>query len=205
MDKLKEKRHHARINHNTMATLESLEKGAKENNRMLNFSDDGLYFESDQLLRPGAKVFIRIDNSPHSQTGSYKCHHVKIKWGKRLKNSPYAYGYGAKYVQPYNEENSSETDSDQIKDLRKHPRRYYDKPATFGFENKFCEGTISDISLNGCFIENREFFNIGQLLELTIPETIFSQNKKLKVEVTRLSPIGIGVKFKGITKKKTQK
>ena len=75
MDKLKEKRHHARINHNTMAALESLEMGAKENNRMLNFSDNGLYFESDQLLMPGAKVFIRIDNSPHSQTGSYKCHH----------------------------------------------------------------------------------------------------------------------------------
>ena len=205
MEKQMEKRHHDRMNHNTMATLESLDIGPIQNNRMLNCSDEGLYFESDQLLLPGAEVFIRIENFQHGQTGAYRCHHVKIKWGKRLKNSPYTYGYGVKYVEPHDEKKSLETDSDQIKDLRKHPRRYFDKPATFGFENKFCEGTISDISLNGCFIENREFFNIGQLLELTIPETIFSQNKKLKVEVTRLSPIGIGVKFKGITKKKTQK
>ena len=202
MDKLKETRHHARMNHNTMVTLESLDTGAKNNNRMLNFSDDGLYFESDQLLQPGEKIFIRIDNFPYSQTGGYKCHHVKIKWGKRLKNSPYAYGYGVKYVKPYDDGNSLETDSDQIIDLRKHPRKYFNKPATFGFENKFYEVCISDLSLNGCFIEIREFFNIGQILELTIPGTIFSQNKRLKVEVARLSPLGVGVKFKSVIKKK---
>ena len=61
-----EKRHHERMNHNTMATLEFLDIGAIQNNRMLNCSDDGLYFESDQLLLPGAEVFIRIENFPHS-------------------------------------------------------------------------------------------------------------------------------------------
>ena len=184
-----------------MATLESLEIGVNENNRMFNFSGDGLYFESDQLLLPGAKVFIRIDDFLNSQSGSYRCHHVKIKWGKRLKSSPYFYGYGAKYVEPYNEQSSLKTDSDQIKDLRKHPRKYCDKPATIGFENKFYDGFIIDLSLTGCFIENRQFFNIGQIFELTIPGTIFNQNKKLKVEVARLSPIGVGVKFKSIKKR----
>jgi len=200
-----EKRHHQRINHDTMATLESLDIGAKQNNRMLNCSDDGLYFESDQLLLPGAEVFIRIDNFLHSQTGAYRCYHVKILWGKRLKIFPYIYGYGVKYVEPKTERNSLGADSDQKLDLRKHPRKYFNKPATFGFENKTYDGFISDISRNGCFIENREFFNIGQIVELTIPGTIFSENKKLKVEVARLSPIGIGVKFKSIIDKTTRK
>ena len=202
---LMEKRHHERINHITMATLESLEIGINENNRMFNCSGDGLYFESDQLLLPGAEVFIQIENFPHSQTGSYRCHHVEIKWGKRLKNSHYAYGYGTKCVEPYNEQRSLKTDSDQIIDLRKHPRKYFDKPATFGFDNKSYEGFISDMSLNGCFIENREFLNIGQILELVIPGTIFNENSMLKVEVARLSPIGVGVKFKSIIKKKPKK
>jgi len=205
MDKLKEKRHNARINHNTMATLDSLDIGAIQNNRMLNCSDDGLYFESDQLLLPGAEVFIRIDNFLHSQTGAYRCHHVKIIWGKRIKNSPYFYGYGVKYAEPHDEKKSLETDSDQIKDLRKHPRKYCYKPLTFGFENKFYDGFISNLSSNGCFIENREFFNIGQIIELTIPGTIFGKNKKLNAEVARLSPVGVGVKFKSIIKKGPQK
>jgi hypothetical protein len=205
MKKLMEKRYHERMNHSTMATLESLDIGPIQNNRMLNCSAEGLYFESDQLLLPGAKVFIRIENFQHGQPGAYRCHHVKIKWGKRLKNFPYTYGYGAKYVKSYDEENLSDNDSDQIKDLRKHPRKYYNKPATFGFENKSYDGFISDLSRNGCFVENRESLNIGQFLELVIPGTIFNENNILKVEVARLSPIGVGVKFKSIIKKKPKK
>jgi hypothetical protein len=200
-----EKRHHERINHNTMATLESLDIGVIQNNRMLNCSGDGLYFESDQLLLPGTEVFIRIENYLHSHAGAYRCHHVKIKWGKRLKNSPYTYGYGVKYVEPYDEGTSLETDPDQIKDLRKHPRKHYQKPASFRFDNNSYEGFISNLSRNGCFIENREFLNIGQILELVIPGTIFNENNMLKVEVARLSPIGVGVEFKSIIKKDSKK
>ena len=62
-----------------------------------------------------------------------------------------------------------------------------------------------NLSRNGCFIENHEFLNIGQILELVIPGTIFNENNRLKVEVARLSPIGVGVKFKTIINKKTKK
>ena len=192
------------MNHNTMVTLESLQIGVSENTRMVNCSDDGLYFESDQILLPGAEVFIRIENFPHNQTEAYKCHHAKIIWGKRLGITPYAYGYGAKYLILSNKQNSSETDSDQIEDLRRHPRKYCAKPATFGFENKSYDGFISDISRNGCFIENREFLNIGQILDLVIPGTKFSKNNMLKVRIVRLSPIGVGVRFQSIIKKKSK-
>lgn len=192
------------MNHNTMVTLESLEIGVNQNTRMVNCSDDGLYFESDQFLQPGVEVFIRIEDFAHNQTEAYKCHHAKIIWGKRLKTTNYAYGYGAKYLILSNKQNSSETESDQIEDLRRHSRKYCAKPATFGFENKFYDGFISDISRNGCFIENREFLNMGQILDLAIPGTKFSRNNMLKVKVVRLSPIGVGVRFQSIIKKNSK-
>jgi len=204
MDGLIEKRHHRRMNQNTMVTLESLQIGVNGNSRMANCSDNGLYFESDQFLQPGAEVFIQVENNPNDQTEPYICHHAKIIWGKKLKNAPYPYGYGAKYVVLSNAQDSLETDSGEIKELRRHPRKYVDKPVTLGFENKSFDGFISDISLNGCFIKNREFLNVGQILELAIPGTKFVQNNRLKVEVVRLSPIGVGVRFKSRIKKKPQ-
>jgi Tfp pilus assembly protein PilZ len=201
MDNLIEKRHRYRINHNTMVTLESLQIGNDDNTRMINYNDDGIYFESNQFLQPGTEIFIRIENFPYPQTESYKCHHAKVIWGKRLKNKPYAYGYGAKNVVTSNKKSSSETDSDQVKNLRRYPRKYCAKPATFGFNNKSYDGFISDISRNGCFIENTEFLKFGQVIDLVIPGTKFSENNILSGEVVRLSPIGVGVKFKSIIKK----
>ena len=197
-----EKRHRVRMNLNKLVILESLQFGNNEaNSRMTNCSDDGLYFESPQLLLPGTKIFIRVENFPHSQTGNYICHHAKIIWGKRLNHTRYAYGYGAKYVEYSNKQSSSETESDQIEDLRRHPRKNCAKPATLGLEKKSYDGFISDISRNGCFIENTDFLNTGQILDLVIPGTKFSQNNMMKVEIVRLSPIGVGVKFKRIIKK----
>ena len=201
MDNRIEKRHHHRKNHNTMITLESLEIGMDYNTRMLNCSDDGIYFESNQFLPPGTEIFIRIENFTHGETESHKCHHAKILWGQRLKDTPNTYGYGAKYIKISPKQNSSETDSDQKKDLRRHPREYCAKPAIFSFGNATYDGFISDISRSGCFIENSEFLKFGQILDLVIPGTKFSRNNKLKVKVVRLSPIGVGVKFKRIIKK----
>jgi len=205
MDNQIEKRLHKRMNRDTMVTLESLQTGVNEDTRMVNYSDNGLYFESDQFLQPGAEVFIEIENYLYDQTEPYICHHAKIIWGKKLKEAPYAFGYGAQYVHLPNEQNSAETDSDQIKDLRKHPRKYIDKKVIFRIGKKYLNGFISDISLNGCFIENRAFLNVGQIIGLAIPGTKFVGNNILKVAVVRLSPTGVGVIFKRKIKQKLQK
>jgi len=193
-----EKRHHKRMNYNILVTLESLQIGVNENSRMVNCSDKGLYFESDEFLQPGAEIFIRVEKFTDDQTESYNCHHAKVIWGRRLNNTHYSYGYGVKYVKLVDNQHSLDEDSEQIKDLRKHPRMYCGKPATFGIDHKYYNGFISDISRNGCFIENIELLNIGQILDLVITGTKFSKNNQLKVEVVRLSSIGVGVKFKSI-------
>jgi len=198
------KRRYERANYKTPVTIESLQYGINEGARMVNFSNNGIYFETDELFQPGMEVFIRIESSPYSRTAAYECYLAKVKWGKRLKNKPLAYGYGAKYVDIPLEKNPSQNDSEEDKDQRKHPRKLFAKAAIFKLEDKSYDGFITDISHRGCFIKNREFFEAGQILNLVIPGTKIDEDNMLKVEIVRLSPVGIGVEFKGMLKKKTR-
>ena len=201
MDNRIEKRHHKRKNIQKLVILESLQAGINSDSRMVNSSDSGLYFESDQLLLPGSELFLRIENFPHSQTETYICHHAKIKLGKRLQNPDFAYGYGAEYIVVSNQQNSTEPDAHEVKELRKYPRIPCAKKASLGYGKKFVDGFINDISRNGCFIENNGVLDTGQILDLVISGTRFSKNNLLKVEIMRLSPVGAGVRFKRIIKK----
>ena len=196
-----EKRRYKRMKHSARVTLESLQIGIQENSRMVNYSDNGLYFESDQFLQPEAEIFIRVEDSTEDPIETYQCHHAKVIWGKRLNNKSYSYGYGVKYFELTDDEESGDEDSGQIRELRKYPRLHCGKPANFGVNNKFYSGVISDISRNGCFIENAESLRIGQILDLVIAGTRFSRYNKLKVLVVRLSPIGVGVRFRSIIKR----
>ena len=202
MDQRTDKRLHVRENYKTNVKIESLQTGINESARMVNCSDDGLYFETDDLLQPGTKIFIGIENSPYSWPAAYECYPIKIKWGKRLKNKPWAYGYGAKYINIPSEKDIPQNESEETKDLRKHPRKLFAKQATIKFENTLYDGLITDLSRGGCFIENRGFFEPGQIFNLVIPGTKFDEDNMLRIEVVRLSPTGIGVKFRGRLKKK---
>jgi hypothetical protein len=182
----------------------SLQSGISESARMVNFSNTGIYFETDELLQPGAEVFIGIENSPYSQAAAYECYLAKVKWGKRLKNSPLAYGYGARYVDIPSEKDTSKSDRIKNDDQRKHPRKLLAKPAIFKYGDKSHHGFITDISQKGCFIKSRETFETGQIFNLVIPGTKFDEDNMLKVETVRLSPVGIGVEFRGMLKKKTK-
>jgi hypothetical protein len=197
MDKPIEKRLHKRVNRDSMVTLESLQIGVDEDTRMVNCSDNGLYFESDQFLQPGDEIFIEVENFLDDQTDPYLCHHAKIIWGRRLNNAAYDFGYGAAYVRLVNDQNSTDADSEQSTELRRHPRHRITKRVYFRFEKKPYKGIIRDISRNGCFIENHAFLNVGYTLNLAIPGTKFVKNNMLKVEIVRLSPIGVGAVFKG--------
>ena len=196
------KRRHERAKYKTPVKIESLQSGISESARMVNFSNTGIYFETDELFQPGMEIFIGIENSPYSQAAAYECYLAKVKWGKRLKNSPFAYGYGARYVDIPSEKDTSKSDRIENNDQRKHPRKLLAKPAIFKYEDKSHHGFITDISQKGCFIKSRETFETGQIFNLVIPGTKFDEDNMLKVETVRLSPVGIGVEFRGMLKKK---
>ncbi|MDJ0816299.1 MAG: PilZ domain-containing protein [Desulfobacterales bacterium] len=197
----REKRRNRRTNQTRVVTLESLDIGIDENSRMINCSESGLHVETDRVLQPGSDVFIRIKDFSHNQSESYKCHHAKVIWGKRLTNASFTYCYGVKYIVPSKKKNSPNHDPVRRAELRKYPRIKCSRPAIMDLGDRTYNCVISDISRNGCFVESREPLNIRQVFDLVIPGSKFSNKNILRVEVARLSPIGVGVRYKGVLKK----
>ena len=64
---------------------------------MHNYSDHGLYFESDYAPRPERKVRIKIEDP--AVVSRLRSQDGVIKWRKPLdtKKSPHQYGIGVKY------------------------------------------------------------------------------------------------------------
>lgn len=78
---------------------------------------------------------------------------------------------------------------------RIEPRRNYDKPIYFDFENYTYEGIIKDISASGIFIETKELFQVGQMIMMNIPDVSGARHVRVAGEIARVKPEGIGVKF----------
>jgi hypothetical protein len=57
-----------------------------------NISGDGMYFESENPLRPGSKLEIRYDNPPFKS--SPKKYHAVVRWCKPLSDEETVNGYG---------------------------------------------------------------------------------------------------------------
>ena len=170
--------------------------------KMMNFSDNGLYFEADNLLQPGEEIFVGIDNSPFASViDTYECYRVKIVWRKKLKKSAFYYGYGARHTIDPRQTKLPKGDSAGWNDIRKHRRKSYSKSIRFAAKELIFEGFLKNISSAGVFIEAVENFSAGQILTFEIP---LKKNQKARVkgEVVWSSPDGFGVKFLSVDKQK---
>ena len=175
--------------------------------KMYNFSESGIYFESDQILYEGEKIYIAVKN-PSGADNEYKnCVQVQIKWRNNLTGRYIQYGYGAQfvdYVNPLSELiDHSRLDEDTLqrktleirKDSRQDPRSSYRKLTFFTTKNRNHQGFITNISRSGAFIVSRYKFSLGQQIVLDIPGDRRHNNIKLNASVVRLSPKGAGVEF----------
>jgi Tfp pilus assembly protein PilZ len=198
-----EKRNEKRTNYKSPVIVENCEVGFIYNGRMINYSKKGLYFETDMELQPGAEIYLGIENSPYatafSSQGSYP---AKIIWRRDLRDIFFNYGYGAKLDINVSEE-SLPSRKINNKDLRKNPRKSYVKTTYFTAQNQYYKGSINNISRSGAFIETKSKFLIGQIIKLIVPKPKVDKGIVLKSEVVRLSSKGIGVRFKGIIKRKS--
>ncbi len=66
----------------------------------------------------------------------------------------------------------------------------------YSVEDRFYTSHILDISAGGVFIETRIPFTAGQEVSLTFPLPDYQKYIKINGEVVRVTPHGIGVKFK---------
>ena len=172
-----------------------------------NISKSGLYFESDQILYPGEKIYIGSKSPESAKKISSDCAGVEIKWRKDLKDSSFGFGYGAEFLDPDTpliksiektkiiNQNTRETNARYRKDPRAHIREPYRKEIIFTTKNRKYKGSIANISRGGTFIRTKNKFALGQMILLDIRRDKTCKALRLKGWVVRLSPNGVGVKF----------
>jgi Tfp pilus assembly protein PilZ len=189
-----EKRNHARVNHQCPVTIEDLKVGLIYNATMLNYSENGLYFETDKLLHQGDSIHIGIENkalTPLSDTYAY--YQAKIIWRKKLTTSSFYYGYGVTCAVNYSKLNFQMGGVQEVSDIRCHARKPYSKPIFFATENRIFGGLTQNISPAGVFIKANENIAAGQILTLGIP--LKKKKTKVKGKVVWSNLEGFGVRF----------
>ena len=202
-----EKRADARNVYKAPITVDDIKAGKTFRARMVNYSKNGLYFETNLPLKSATEIHIELGDSPNTSSSFdlKERYGAEIMWHRKLKDSLYNYGYGVKFIPGSGKENlqsSAVKDTkSNSKDLRKHSRRSYRKPVLFTSQNQYYEGLANNISNGGVFIETSDTLSVGQVIKLVIPGTRIDKGVMLKCEVIHVKPQGAGVKFTGLLKK----
>jgi len=95
-----EYRDNTRFDHEAAILIENYPKGSYYHARMFNYSEGGMYFESNIPFQRGTTIIFGIENSPFQNCpGVYR---AKVKWCKKLpdKSSIFYYGVGAEFFKP---------------------------------------------------------------------------------------------------------
>lgn len=195
-----EKRDNTRFDYQTPIVLEDSKFGVLQGARMFNYSDFGLYFETDHFLAPGTDIYIGIPNSPYTPGQEvYERYHVLIKWRKPLKRSSFYYGYGVRFL-----------DTDPLDrpikrgiESRRHPRKPCAVNIKYAAQHKILPGEIINISLGGAFLKTDQVdgLEVGQQLALAIPNRKKGSVIKRHGRVIWSNRNGLGLQFQRDSKK----
>jgi Tfp pilus assembly protein PilZ len=204
-----ERRSDIRISYKSPARVED-SKGIICKARIVNYSNNGLYIETDWPLQAGTEIYVEMEKSPYaSSTFDFADRRQSvILWHTQLKDSFYSFGYGLKYIHDFEEKTVLITVSNETKnaaEMRRFPRRHFSNSVYFASQNHYFEGLIHNISKNGMFIQTKDNFNEGQIVRLVIPGTKIDNGTMLKGEIKHLNHKGIGVQFKKILKAQIEK
>ena len=106
-----ERRESVRIDHTSVLKIVDLESGKVHRARMLNYSKNGLYFETDSDLRPGNKISIAIQDSPYAEEpGVVEYYDAEIMWRKKFEDAFFDFGYGVALIPSSDKQESKNTD-----------------------------------------------------------------------------------------------
>lgn len=199
-----ERRSDIRTSYKSPARVED-SKGIIYKARIVNYSDDGLYIETDWPLQAGTEIYIEMEKSPYAAStfDFLERRQSVILWKTVLKDSFYTYGYGIKYIRDSEDKTpqiSVLNETEKAAEMRRFPRKHFSNSVYFTSQNDYFEGVIHNISKNGMFIETKANFNEGQTVRLVIPGTKIDNGTMLKGEIKHLNHKGIGVQFKRILK-----
>jgi Tfp pilus assembly protein PilZ len=195
-----EDRDEARFDHSSPLQIKDLGSGEIFEARMRNYSNGGIYFESDGRLQKGTKIYICVQHSPYSQSsGILEYYTGEVMWRKDLKRSFFKYGYGIQLVaDSTGHDSDTASDSKTVKNSRKNPRRPYFRTVRFGNHKGVYKGRTKNISPTGVFIATTEKLQIGQSIKLNLPLKS-GEITQISGQIIWLNEEGFGLKFKKIT------
>jgi Tfp pilus assembly protein PilZ len=190
-----EMRSSARIDHSSPIQIKDIQSGHLYRAKMLNYSTEGLYFESDSMLNPGTRIYLAIKDSPFAAVPDMiEYRRAEILWRQKIKQSFYAFGYGVKFHTSGNQQVIQPGGSPDKKELRQHPRKPCRRSTRLSTEDAIFTGEIQNVSQSGVFIQSENELSVDQILTLTVPG---KQGKQLKLtgQVVWTSKSGCGVKI----------
>jgi len=157
---------------------------------MFNYSDTGIYFESDAILEPGAEVYIGLRNSPfEDRPNDYACYRLTIMWRKELEDAHFFYGYGTQISSPEIQEKAK-----SHRKQRRHARRPFNQQVWFAADSRISEGLAVDISPSGVFVKSGKRLRTGQIVTLRLPDKTGNE-VVVRGRVVWSNADGFGLKF----------
>lgn len=168
--------------------------------RMLNYSANGLYFESDSLIDPDTEIYFAIQNEPSDLDKSdYGCRAAKIAWRRDLdENAYFYYGYGAYFTQHENEA-ANNPNGNSLENNRVHKRKSLRKSIILSDKGNIYKGETVNISPTGVFIKSDKKFSPEDELTFSIRSSK-KRSLMLKGKVVWSNQDGFGLKFSKIEK-----
>jgi hypothetical protein len=190
-----EKRESVRLEEYQPISVENLKNGLLQRAIMLNQSKTGLYFESDSLLEPRARIYLATETSSGASfANEFECKLAEIVWRNKLKKSFYNYGYGVKFVSTLKSPDNTAENKKEVINSRKHPRKPVVLPVLFAANDQILKGTTKNLSLSGIFLQSKSELEVGQKIILSLP-TRSKKRLKFSAEIIWTNDEGYGVKF----------
>jgi hypothetical protein len=187
-----ERRKKTRFAHESKVVLENTDIGLRCDGRMYNFSESGLYIESDFKLQPRTEILIGISDSPFSpEPDTYEQHRGTVIWHKELQGASFYYGYGVELI----EEVVPILRPDQLVGIRNHPRKEAAIHVTLESDNETYDGVAENVSRGGAFIKSNMLMTTGKFIKMEIPLKKKGKFARLVGLITRTNMRGFGVKF----------
>jgi len=189
-----EDRGEPRFDHTSLLQIKDLGSGEIYEARMQNFSNGGIYFESNGLLEKGTKIYICMQNSPYVQaSGVLEYYTGEVMWRKYLKQSFFKYGYGIQLLLVSSKEGSN-TSGPPLNELRKHSRKPYFQNILYSTQKGLHTGRAKNFSASGAFIATEENLKVGQQLKLSLPLKK-GKSEVIKGQIVWKNEVGFGIKF----------
>ena len=206
-----ERRKHKRYQYEAIISHDILSQEATPAGKIYNFSNSGLYFESNQTFYSGEEIFVEIVDHPQSsEVGFELLFDVEIVWTRELPESAFKQGYGARFTTPVAsiEKTFGETIARKSRpksyprpvkkekvDARAHPRKAYRKPLLFNYKNSIYRGLVTNISRGGAYIETDSRISLGRQIKFVLTARKTRRNIKFSGWVVRLTSEGFAVSF----------